>query len=55
MKWSNEGRMLTNNGPQTKLRYDTRDDKLITYQAFIKKLVEFLDDVSFHHVPREEN
>ena len=34
---------------------ETRDRKFILYQNYIKKLVEFFDDVSFHHVPREEN
>ena len=28
---------------------------MIPYQAYIKKLTKFFDDVSFHHVPREEN
>ena len=34
--------------------WKTRDHKLIPYQAYIKKLAEFFNDVSFHHVPREE-
>ena len=34
---------------------DTRDHKLIPYQAYIKKLTDFFDDISFHHIPREEN
>ncbi|XP_028230501.1 uncharacterized protein LOC114410769 [Glycine soja] len=34
---------------------ETRDHKLIPYQAYIKKLVEFFDEVSFHHAPKEEN
>ena len=25
------------------------------YQAYIRKLMEFFDDISFHHIPREEN
>ena len=25
------------------------------YQTYIRKLIEFFDDISFHHVPREEN
>jgi len=29
--------------------------KLIPYQAYIKKLMQFFDDISFHHIPREEN
>jgi len=28
---------------------------LIPYQAYIKKPTEFFDDISFHHIPREEN
>ena len=28
---------------------------LIHYQAYIKKLIGFFDDISFHHIPREEN
>ncbi|XP_028216613.1 uncharacterized protein LOC114398636 [Glycine soja] len=40
---------------QLRGEWETRDHKLIPYQAYIKKLAEFFDDVSFHHVPREEN
>ena len=40
---------------QLKGEWETRDHKLIPYQSYIKKLVEFFDDVSFHHAPREEN
>jgi len=35
--------------------WKTRDHKLIPYQAYIKKLTEFFNDISFHHIPREEN
>ncbi|XP_028220339.1 uncharacterized protein LOC114401975 [Glycine soja] len=35
--------------------WETRDHKLILYHAYIKKLADFFDEVSFHHVPREEN
>jgi len=28
---------------------------LIPYQAYIKKLTEFFDDISFHHIPREDD
>ena len=31
------------------------DHKFIPYQAYIKKFIEFFDDVSFHHIHREEN
>ena len=40
---------------QLRREWETRDHKLIPYQACIKKLADFFDDVSFHHVPREEN
>ncbi|XP_028230777.1 uncharacterized protein LOC114411231 [Glycine soja] len=40
---------------QLKGEWETRDHKLVPYQAYIKKLMEFLDDISFHHIPREEN
>ena len=28
---------------------------MIPYQAYIKELMELFDDISFHHIPREEN
>jgi len=34
---------------------ETRDHKLIPYQAYIKKLTEFFDDISFYHIHREED
>jgi len=40
---------------QLRGEWETRDHKLIPYQAYIKKLTEFFDDISFHHIPREEN
>ena len=40
---------------QLRIEWETRDQKLIPYQAYIKKLVEFFNEVSFHHVPKEEN
>ena len=40
---------------QLKGEWETRDHKLIPYQAYIKKLTEFFNDVSFHHIAREEN
>ena len=27
---------------------------LVDYLAYVKKLMEFFDDISFHHIPREE-
>jgi len=40
---------------QLRREWKTRDHKLIPYQAYIKKLIEFFEDISFHHIPREEN
>jgi len=40
---------------QLKGEWETRDHKFLPYQAYIKKLTEFFDDIFFHHVPREEN
>ena len=35
--------------------WEIRDHKLIPYQTYIKELAEFFNEISFHHVPREEN
>ena len=40
---------------QLRGEWETRDPKLILYQTHILKLTEFFDDISFHHIPREEN
>jgi len=40
---------------QLKGEWKTRDHKLVPYQAYIKGLMELFDDISFHHIPREEN
>jgi len=40
---------------QLRGEWETRDHKLIPYQAYIKELAGFFDEISFHHVPREEN
>ena len=40
---------------QLRGEWETRDHKLIPYQAYIKKLIEFFDKVTFHHIPKEEN
>ena len=40
---------------QLKGEWETRDHKLVPYQAYIRKLMEFFDDISFHHISREEN
>ena len=39
---------------QLRGEWETRDPKLIPYQAYIKELVVSFDEISFHHVPREE-
>ena len=40
---------------QLKGELETRNHKLIPYQAYIKEFKECFDDISFHHIPREEN
>ena len=40
---------------QLKGEWEIRDHKLGPYQAYIRKLMELFDDISFHHIPREEN
>jgi len=40
---------------QIKGEWETRDKKLIPYQAYIKGLVEYFDTITFHHIPREDN
>ncbi|XP_050877349.1 uncharacterized protein LOC127081107 [Lathyrus oleraceus] len=40
---------------QVKGDWETRDNKLIPYKEHIRKLVPYFDEVSFHHIPREEN
>ena len=40
---------------QLRGEWETKDHKLIPYQAYIKKLTEFFDDISFDHIPKEEN
>ena len=40
---------------QLKGERETRDHKLLPYQAYINELMELFDDISFHHIPREEN
>ncbi|XP_028214970.1 uncharacterized protein LOC114397035 [Glycine soja] len=37
---------------QLRGEWETKDHKLIPYQAYIQKLIEFFDDISFHHIPR---
>jgi len=40
---------------QLRGEWETKDHKLIPYQAYIKELAEFFDEISFHHVSQEEN
>ena len=35
--------------------WETRDSKLVPYQEFVKKLIEQFKDITFKHLPREEN
>ena len=35
--------------------WETRDSKLVPYQEFVKKLIEQFEDITFKHLPREEN
>ncbi|CAJ2662327.1 unnamed protein product [Trifolium pratense] len=40
---------------QVKGEWETRHPKLIPYRAHIVKLMEYFDEITFHHIPREEN
>ncbi|XP_006591657.1 uncharacterized protein [Glycine max] len=40
---------------QLKGEWETSGHKLVPYQAYIRKLIEFFDDISFHHIPKEKN
>ena len=40
---------------QLRGEWETRDHKLIPYQAYIRKLIGYFDNISFHYIPREEN
>jgi len=40
---------------QIKGEWETRDQKLIPHQAYIKGLMEYFDAITFHHIPREDN
>ena len=35
--------------------WKTNDSKLVPYQEFIKKLIEQFENVTFKHMPHEEN
>ncbi|XP_050896760.1 uncharacterized protein LOC127103552 [Lathyrus oleraceus] len=40
---------------QVKGDWETRDSKLIPYKEHIRKRVPYFDEISFHHISREEN
>ncbi|XP_050916632.1 uncharacterized protein LOC127131761 [Lathyrus oleraceus] len=40
---------------QVKSDWETRDSKLIPYKEHIRKSVPYFDEISFHHIPREES
>ncbi|XP_050916554.1 uncharacterized protein LOC127131682 [Lathyrus oleraceus] len=40
---------------QVKGDWETRDNKLIPYKEHIRKRVPYFDEISFHHISREEN
>ncbi|XP_052734034.1 uncharacterized protein LOC108321519 [Vigna angularis] len=40
---------------QLKGEWETRDAKLVPYQAYIKGLMECFDIITFNHIPREDN
>ncbi|XP_050919315.1 uncharacterized protein LOC127136843 [Lathyrus oleraceus] len=40
---------------QFKGEWETRDEKLIPHRAHILELIKYFDEITFHHVPREEN
>lgn len=35
--------------------WETRDQKLIPYKEHVLKLIPYFDEISFYHIPREEN
>ncbi|XP_027927575.1 uncharacterized protein LOC114184465 [Vigna unguiculata] len=35
--------------------WETRDQKLIPYQSFIRGLIKHFDSIEFYHIPREDN
>lgn len=40
---------------QVKGDWETQDSKLIPYKEHIMKLIPNFDEITFHHIPREEN
>ncbi|XP_050919169.1 uncharacterized protein LOC127136679 [Lathyrus oleraceus] len=35
--------------------WETRDHKLIPYREHVMKLIPYFDEITFHHIPRDEN
>ena len=40
---------------QLNCEWETRDSKLVPYQEFIQKLIKQFEDITFKHLPRDEN
>ncbi|WJX28344.1 hypothetical protein P8452_17080 [Trifolium repens] len=40
---------------QVKVEWETRHPKLIQYRDHVLKLIKYFDEITFHHIPREEN
>ena len=40
---------------QLRGEWESRDAKLIPYHAYIQELIEEFDEITFHHIPREDN
>lgn len=40
---------------QVKGDWDTIDHKPIPYKEHVLKLVSYFDEITFHHIPQEEN
>ncbi|XP_050920022.1 uncharacterized protein LOC127137618 [Lathyrus oleraceus] len=40
---------------QVKGEWEARDHKLIPYKEHVLKLIPYFDEITFHHIPREEN
>ncbi|RDX91773.1 rnhA, partial [Mucuna pruriens] len=57
MALEHQAKRLKVYGDSTLLRgeWETRDVKLIPYHDHAKEIMGAFDDISFHHVPREEN
>lgn len=40
---------------QVREDWETRECKLIPYMEHVMKLISYFDEITFHHIPREEN